>query len=166
MGRFAEHGRAAAPGAIALVLASQAYAFVIETEVRLRGLDRRLSITVDEPGTANQLLLKVSGVDEAFAIDSYDRRTGGLTAMREVEVGGQKKIEIVALFAEPALLDSFKKDPVTAARRMAFVNASEVTCPGESTHVLMYRQRLSRPTSMGNCLQTGSPAWTQVPTTP
>ena len=127
--------------------ASSALAVVIEVEVRLRGLDRPLVIIADEPGRMDQILL--DGFE--FKIDNRDR-DGTLHGSREIEVGDQKKIEMISLFGDRTLLDIFKQSPQRGGMMLGFINAKEVTCPAASNFVLMYRQHTSRPQSIGNCV--------------
>lgn len=150
MGRWIAFHLLAATGS--LLVASQAHAVVIETEVRLRGLDRPLVIVMGEPDRQEQISL--DGFE--FKIDTRDR-DGTLHGSREVEIGDQKKIEMISLFGDLTLLDIFKKSPQRGGTMMGFINAKEVTCPVTANFVLMYRQQASRPQSIGNCVTL--PGW-------
>lgn len=128
------------------VTASQAQ--VIQTRVRLKGLDRDLYARVNEPGQADVLILDGKQFDNVSTDSS-----GGINADRMIPGGTPTQIETVTILTDSLILGGFKSSPYWSAMSMAFVNANEVTCPPKSDAVLMYHMAQTPRRTVGNCFR-------------
>jgi hypothetical protein len=128
--------------------ASLAQARVLRSPIRLRGLDRDLVITVQEPGTQDSLVLD----GEVFELQNFDP-SSGISALRYIELNGTKQVETVDILMDPVLLQSFRRVPYWSAMSMGFLNAKEVNCSPESTGILMWHQASTPRKTIGNCIQ-------------
>ena len=125
-----------------------AHAQVIQTRVRLKGLDRDLYARVNEPGLADVLILDGKQFDNVSSDSS-----GGLNADRTIPGGTPTQIETVTILTDPMILGAFKRSPYWSAMSMAFVNATEVSCPPKSEAVIMYHMAQTPRRTVGNCFR-------------
>jgi hypothetical protein len=129
------------------------HAMKIETQVRLRGLDRTLTITHDEPGQPNTLTLDFQEQRMVFRLETFNPSAGIVASSREFQDDNKIKRETANLFLDPLLMARFKRAPEWSAKGMGFLNSSEVHCPPESNAVLRYQQTHSPRVTLGNCLR-------------